>query len=402
MITPMEIGHVPCVLTAMAEEGQVLEVRFRPDGGQSLLGNIYIAHVENIAENIQSAFLELKDGEKCYFSLKEQEQLLFADPRRKAPLRAGDDIIVQICRDAMKGKMPSATANLNFTGKYLVLTTGKKGIGISAKIDGDDRKRLRRWLEEAESEDFGLIVRTNAKEAEREELFLELDYLKKRWERVQLLGKSRVTRSLLEEAEPFYLAAVRDAYQDQLEEILVEGREIYEKVKAYLEDFLPEYLPRLVSYEDRLLPLHKLYSIETVLKRIRQEKIWLNSGGFLVIQQTEAFVSIDVNSGKFAGKKKMEETFRKINLEAAGVIAKQIRLRNLSGILLVDFINMNQQEHKEELLHVLAKHVRKDPVKTVVIDMTKLDIVELTRKKVRRPLEEDFRELESIKEKMEE
>ena len=146
-------------------------------------------------------------------------------------------------------------------------------------------------------------------------------------------------------------------------------------------------------YEDSLLPLYKLYRLETALEEIASEKVWLKSGGYLVIQQTEAFVSIDVNSGKFAGKKKAEETYRKINLEAAAQIARQLRLRNLSGIILIDFINMDNSDHKEELLHVLQKYLRKDPVKGVVVDMTKLNIVEVTRKKVRRPLFEDLSEL---------
>ena len=146
-------------------------------------------------------------------------------------------------------------------------------------------------------------------------------------------------------------------------------------------------------YQDKLLPLYKLYRVETALDVIQKEKVWLNSGGFLVIQQTEAFVSIDVNSGKYTGKKKMEETFRKINLEAAAEIDRQLRLRNLSGIILIDFINMENPDHRDELFHVLQKLLRKDPIKSRAIDITPLHILEMTRKKVRRPVIEDIREL---------
>lgn len=153
-------------------------------------------------------------------------------------------------------------------------------------------------------------------------------------------GRNRTCYSLLYEAEPFYLAAVRDVYTRDLDEIVTDIPEIHEKIFAYLSEFQPDKLEILKLYQDKLLPLYKLYSLEGAIDEVCHEKIWLKSGGFLVIQQTEAFVSIDVNSGKYTGKKKAEETYRKINLEAAAEIARQIRLRNLSGIILVDFINM--------------------------------------------------------------
>ena len=145
-----------------------------------------------------------------------------------------------------------------------------------------------------------------------------------------------------------------------------------------------------------LLPLYKLYSLESVLDEIQREKVWMKNGGFLMIQQTEAFVSIDVNSGKYTGRKKAEETYRKINLEAAQEIARQVRLRNLSGIILVDFINMENPDHREELFHVLQKYLRRDSVKCRAVDITPLNILEMTRKKVRRPVVEDIRELERV------
>lgn len=393
LITAMEIEGVPCIVTALEAEDRILEFRFRPQEENGILGNVYLAHVEDLAEHIQSAFVEIQKGVKCYFSLKEQEQLIFASPFRQPPLREGDDILVQVSRDAMKGKVPAVTANLNFTGKYLVLTSGKKDLGLSSKLEKEERHRLQQWLKEEKTEEYGLVVRTNARDASKEEILEELDYLKKRFDTVVNRGRSRTTRSLLEEAEPFYLAAILDVYQENLQEIVVEGDELFCRVKSYLDNYQPKLADRLRHYQDRLLPLHKLYVLERNLEKARQEKVWLNSGGYLVIQQTEAFVSIDVNSGKYAGKKKAEETCRKINLEAAREIARQVRLRNLSGIILIDFINMKSADHREELLHVLQKQVRPDPVKTVVVDMTPLNIVEMTRRKVRRPLAEDLQEI---------
>ena len=332
-----------------------------------------------------------------YLPLNQTEGAIFTAGRKgEAPLRAGDELLVQVERDAMKGKLPALTTNLNFTGKYLVLTTGKKKIGFSSKLSKEESSTLNKWLEserEIKSRPYGLIARTNAAEASKEEFFHELTFLKALYQRVAVNGRNRTCFSLLYEAEPFYLEAVRDMYSRSLEEIVTDIPEIFQKLRLYLEDFIPEEAEKLRFYEDRLLPLYKLARLENAVEEICQERVWLGSGGFLVIQQTEAFVSIDVNSGKYTGKKKAEETYRKINLEAAREIARQIRLRNLSGIILIDFINMENPDHQQELFHVLQKYLRKDPVKCRAIDITPLHILEMTRKKVRRPVMEEIRGL---------
>ena len=189
------------------------------------------------------------------------------------------------------------------------------------------------------------------------------------------------------------MSGIRDAYSYDIEEIVTDVPAVYERVSDYLKEFSPSQAEKLVFYKDELLPLYKLHSVESALDEIQQEKVWLKTGGFLVIQQTEAFVSIDVNSGKYVGKKKAEETYRKINLEAAEEIARQLRLRNLSGIILIDFINMEHADHRDELFYVLQKHLRKDSVKCKAVDITPLNIMEMTRKKVRRPLIEDIDEI---------
>lgn len=211
----------------------------------------------------------------------------------------------------------------------------------------------------------------------------DMEYLRRNWK-----GK-KASAPALEKRH----SAVRDANSRNLEEIITDIPEISRQISDYLNSNSPEEKEKLRFYDDKLLPLYKLYRLETVLEEIQHEKVWLNSGGFLVIQQTEAFVSIDVNSGKFTGKKKMQETYRKINLEAAKEIARQLRLRNLSGIILIDFINMENQDHQDELFHVLQKYLRKDPVKAKAVDVTPLHILELTRKKVRKPVIEEIREL---------
>lgn len=398
IITEMKIKETPCLVCALKEEQKIMDIRLEPVGQNTFLGNIYVGQVEKTAENIKAAFVRLGNGKTGYFPLEEASQVIYASGRKgNAPLRAGDEILVQVSRDAMKGKLPTLSANLNFTGKYLVLTTGNKKFGLSSKLSKEDRSRLSKWLEtEAERPDkeYGIVVRTNAGEASREEILRELDYLRKSYEKTAVAGKNRTCFSLLYESEPFYLNAIRDAYSRNIEEIVTDLPEVYDRVSVYLKDFSPSQAEQLVLYKDALLPLYKLHSLESTLEEVQREKIWLNSGGFLVIQQTEAFVSIDVNSGKFTGKKKAEETYRKINLEAAAEIARQLRLRNLSGIILIDFINMENPDHRDELFHVLQKHLRKDPVKGKAVDITPLNILEMTRKKVRRPVIEDIRELQ--------
>ena len=388
---------MPCTVAALSEEERIVEIRLESDQEKSILGNIYTGQVENIASNIQAAFVQIEPGKRCYYPLAEAQRAVFSAGRKgNGPLRPGDELLVQVSRDAMKGKLPALTSNLNFTGRYLVLTTGDKKFGLSSKLALEDRHRLSGWLkEEAERPDkeFGIIVRTNAADASKEEILKELEWLKSRYHKAVVQGRNRTCFSLVLETEPFYVAAVRDAYGRDLDEIITDVPEIREMILGYLEEISPELKEKLRFYQDKLLPLYKLYRVETALDAIQKEKVWLNSGGFLVIQQTEAFVSIDVNSGKYTGKKKMEETFRKINLEAAAEIGRQLRLRNLSGIILIDFINMENPDHRDELFHVLQKLLRKDPIKSRAIDITPLHILEMTRKKVRRPVIEDIREL---------
>lgn len=398
IITKLDIFHQPCLICALWESGKIMELRLHPlEKADSVLNNIYMGQVENISSSIQAAFVRFRENEMGYFPLSEAEQAIYAAGRKGGgPLRAGDQILVQVSRDAMKGKLPALSSNLNFTGRFLVLTSGNKKFGFSAKLTGEERRILGKWLEEEAAvpdREYGIIVRTNAAEASKEELLHELEYLKGAYHRVTVNGRSRVAGSLLRETLPFYLEALRDSCSRELEEILTDLPDVLEKAGEYLMETGSVDREKLRFYEDSLLPLASLYRLKNALEEIQKERIWLKSGGFLVIQQTEAFVSIDVNSGKYTGKKKAEETFRKINLEAAEEIARQIRLRNLSGIILADFINMENPDHQDELFHVLQKLLRRDPVKGKAVDITPLHIFEMTRKKVRRPVLEDLKEL---------
>lgn len=397
IIAGMDVNDVPCKVCALEEEGHIMELMVEAEGKKSILGNIYVGQVENIAVNIQAAFVLISPGVRCYLPIEDVKNPVFSSGRKgNAPLRPGDMLLVQVSREGMKGKLPAVTTNLNFTGKYLVLTTGKRKLGFSRKLSQEEKNRLNKWLleeREAGQSEYGIVVRTNAGDASKEQLLTELAFLKQQYKKTAVFGRNRTCFSCIYETEPFYTKAVRDVYSQNLEEIVTDMPETAEYISRYLKEISPKEEKKIRIYQDKLLPLYKLYRLGVILEEAQKQKIWLKSGGFLVIQQTEAFVSIDVNSGKFTGKKKAEETYRKINLEAAGEIARQLRLRNLSGIILIDFINMENPDHQDELFHVLQKYLRKDSVKARAVDITPLHILEMTRKKVRRPLSEDLKEI---------
>ncbi len=380
------------LVCALQEGDRIVQVQLQPEGERSLLGNIYLGRVEKVLENIGAAFVEIAPGVPCYLPLAEAEQALRVNQRKGGGVKPGDELLVQVSKEAIKAKVPRLTAHPEFPGKYLVLTLGRGRLGFSSKLEPEEKERIRRVLTEAESfGQDGAVIRTNAGGVPGEEILKELKILKERWASIREAAYHRTCFSLLWEAEPFYLSFLRDVYQQGLEEIVTDLPDIERQVRDYLTLHQPENLEKLRLYEDSLLSLHKLCRLESSLEEALKERVWLKSGGFLVIQQTEALVAIDVNSGKYAGKQQAAQVYKKINLEAAGEIARQLRLRNLSGIILIDFINMDAPEDKKELLEELENWLRRDPIKTQVVDMTALQLVEVTRKKVRKSLEDSLK-----------
>lgn len=377
VITCLDRNDVSYVACGLFENKKAVELRLSRREKKSILGNIYVGQVEKLVKNIDAAFVRIDRDTPCYYERKNQVQ-------------PGQSIPVQVMKDATGLKAPCVTTNLSFTGKYLVLTTENKVFGFSAKLAKDKKEVIRKWLEPMRDGPGGIVVRTNAGHAEKNEILEELEFLKKRRDRVLEIGPHRTAYTLLEEALPFYIEAIRDICGEDCGRIVTDDMDCYNKIASYLSDYQKKDLEKLEFYEDKLLSLDRLFSMETALTQAQKERVWLPSGGFLIIQQTEAFVSVDVNSGKYVSKKKAQEAYRKVNLEAASEIARQLRLRNLAGIILIDFINLEREEHREELLNVLQKHVRKDPVKTQVIDMTALQIVEVTRQRTRKTLAEEL------------
>ena len=381
------------VLTSVLENGEIVEFHCSKEDekNEAVLGNIYVGKVKNIVPNIGAAFIEIAKGVECYYAVAENKNPIFTQKIGKKPLCIGDELLVQVSKEAVKTKVPTVSSNLNFTGKYAVLTTGDTRIGISAKLPKESREYFQSLAASYQSDAYGFIIRTNAKEVSREIVQAELEQLIQEYEKLIRMANTRVCYSCIKKSPKQYLSELKNIYQDGLTEILIEDPDLYNETAEFLQSYQPEDVAKLHRYEDALLPLDKLYAIEKRLEDALKEKVWLKSGAYLVIQPTEALTVIDVNTGKCISKKKDERTYLKINMEAAKEAAKQIRLRNLSGIILVDFINLDNKERMKELTDAFQRELRKDPISATFVDVTKLQLVEVTRKKVRKPLKEAIR-----------
>lgn len=378
-------------LSVLFDHKSCLEISCDVEEQRSLIGNIYVGKVKNIVKNINAAFVEIKKGILCFLPLSEAKDAIYVNCGKSGQLTVGDELLVQVLKDGIKTKAPVISTNLNFTGRYFVFTTKRKDeLGFSNKLTAEERKHLSFYMSNKEEAPFGVIIRTNAKNASDEVLDQEYEYLKTVYEKVVHYGIHKTAFSLLMQDEAPYIKQLRNIRQDELEEITTDDPEIYEEAKQFLEAHQPEDLKKLRLYQDASYSLWKLYSLETVLDDATRSRVWLKSGGYLVIEPTEALTVIDVNTGKYDGNKNVESTFLKINQEAAVETAKQLRLRNISGIVIIDFIDMKNEEDKSAVLDMLNAAFRKDPVKTTLVDMTKLNLAEVTRKKVKKSLREQL------------
>lgn len=373
-------GQTLCILIC----GQrILSVQVCEEQSRQI-GNIYVGRVQNVAPNIEAAFVEIRKGVQTFLPYKEAVHAFVTNRRANGQLRPGDELLVQLSQKPIKTKLAGVSTKLSLPGTYVVVSrhgskTTSGALHVSARL-GAKYSHLYKKEETLQriAQKYDVIIRTNAAAAkdvsvvcaEAEALAGQLDHILK-------IGDKRTCFSCLYQSEPDYLTYIRNVYQSEYDEIVTDDHEIYESL-------LGAELTRDLSvrfYEDALLPLYKLYSIETRLQELLSKKVWLGSGAYLVIEQTEALYAIDVNTGKYEQGKAQEETYLKINLEAAEEIAHQLRARNLSGMILVDFINMKETEHQELLLRTMKELLRHDPITAHVVDITGLGLVEITRQK---------------------
>ena len=378
------------------EDGKVAQIQAQPEDAGSLLGDIYVGKVRNIVKNINAAFVEYEQGKMGYLSLDAKVCPIHTDGVVSDGTRVliGDEIIVQIEREAVKTKPPTLSGTLNFPGKYVVLIYGEKTVSISSKIkDAERKQQLREFLRNNIDGDYGFVARTNCKDASDEKILKEIAFLKQQLENIKKFGVHRAKFNCLYHAPDAYLCDIRDSYDSLLESIITDDDEIFNRIMEFAKIYQPEDIKKIKRWDNADGKLDAVYDVTKTLEHALMPKVWLKNGGYLVIQPTEALVSIDVNTGKAISKKKdVQKTFLKVNLEAATQIAKQLRLRNLSGMILIDFIDMKDADYNKQLMDRLRTEFAKDPVKTILVDMTKLGLVEVTRKKVRKSLYEQIKD----------
>ncbi len=348
---------------------------------QSRLGNIYIGKVRDVVPSINAAFVEYSEGCIGYYSMESNKNHLFLNRKNSNKIAQGDEIIVQIAKDAIKTKDPVLSSEINLSGKYAAITVGKNGIGISSKInDLEVRDNLKNSLKPYSSDSYGIIVRTNAASANISEVCDELSDLVTKWEEMYQKAQTRTIFTKLFAKKAEYAERINGIYNGEIEELVTDDVEIFNEVS--------EMFSSCRLYDDKLLPLNKLYNVSGTINELTSKKVWLKCGGYLIIEPTEAMTVIDVNTGKFSKGKNIASTILKVNIEAAEEIARQIRLRNISGIIIIDFINMDKDEDIKQVIDRFDSIVSRDPIKTTVVDMTKLNLLEVTRRKTKPPLHE--------------
>ena len=418
------------ILSLLYQENRLVQVKVHEDSlnKQNKVGEdsssslplhaIYIGKVKNVVPSIDAAFVEVTNGKMGFLPMKNAKNPIIVNRKYDGRIVAGDEILVQIEKEAIKTKDPGLTCNLSFTGKYCVLTTGKLGVAFSSKLDRNTKDFLKETLENWKIEDIlqeekvGMVVRTNAAgllpdnecnlqlgSTESDTIksenngFQEINLFQKEFEnlleqKIKILSSVpyRTCFSCLFQPMEGYLTDIRDTYEDSFDKIITNREDIFHRIR---EEF--PTMKNVELYKDERISLEKLYSVETRIKEALDERVWLKSGAYLIIQQTEALTVIDVNSGKIQKKNPKDDIYFEINKEAAREIALQLRLRNISGIIIIDFINQNTKEQDTQLLAYLSSLVKKDSVKTTVVDMTPLGLVEVTRKKIHKSLKEQLK-----------
>lgn len=385
IVTNLTIKETLFCACALFHGNRLVEVNLEPVSELpkgSILGNIYAGRVKDVVKNINAAFVEIAPGVPCYLSLKDVVDPVYVKKLNSPRLVQGDQLLVQVEQEAIKTKPPRVTPNLAFHGQYLVVSTQQGAIGASKKLAKERREEIKELLSAHRRTAFGVIARTAAGNASKEALAEELQQLED--EAMELMAKApyQTCYSCLRRQEPFYLQMLGQLSGEGVDEVVTDQQELYLRLRERLGE------GQLRFYEDALLPLSKCYSLRGRIDEALRAKVWLKSGGYLLIQPTEALTVIDVNSGKSVAKKSPQEHYLKVNLEAAEEIAHQLRLRNISGIVVVDFIDLKAKADQDRLMERMEELARQDPVPVQVVDLTKLNLMELTRRKARRSLAE--------------
>ncbi len=394
---------------AYVENGLLQDVFIERSGRQSLVGNIYKGKVCRVLPGMQAAFVEVGLDRTAFLHVSDVAGAPArvhvnsdADDASKDGsngnsaaseydiaelLKEGDEILVQVTKDPIGTKGARLTMHLSVASRFLVYMENMDTIGISQRIEGEEERERLRELVRQESDDSpgGYIVRTAAEGASAEQLRADMDFLQRLWRSVQRQAKKTPVSKVVHEDLHLVVRTIRDMTWTQVNKIRIDSREAYITAGEVAKKFIPELLSRIEYYPGER-PIFDLYSVEDEIQRALDRKVPLKSGGYLIIEQTEAMITIDINTGAYVGSRNLEETIYKTNLEAVHTLMRQLRLRNLGGIIIIDFIDMEEEEHKRQVLRALEKAVALDTAKTAITEVSPLGLVEMSRKRTRESL----------------
>lgn len=403
---------------ALIENGTVVELFIERVTGQELMGNIYRGRVARVLPGMQAAFVDIGHERTAFLYVSEVhkdildlEQMMFRNHSSNEMdttslnqeesrngtlseisfnieelLHEGQDIMVQVSKEPIGTKGARLTSYISLPGRHLVLMPTVNHIGISRRIeDQEERERLKGIIQEIKPDQLGIIVRTVSEGADRDKLKSEMDFMTRLWRNIQVKMDKTSKPCVLYQDLSISLRAVRDLFTREVDRLIIDSREEYEKVMEFIESFAPTLKYSVELYEGNN-PLFDTYGIELEISRALEKKIWLKSGGYIVIELTEALTSIDVNTGSYVGKRNLEETILKTNLEAVKEIAYQLRFRNIGGLIVIDFIDMERPDNRERVFLALKEALSKDKAKTHILRMSELGLIEMTRKRTRENL----------------
>lgn len=382
---------------ALVENGIVQELYVERSSRLGMVGNIYKGKVVRVLPGMQAAFLDIGHARTAFIHANDIIWPKVEGERERSPLISellhdGQSVIVQVMKDMMGTKGARLTTDLSIPSRYLVYMPKGEHIGVSQRIEDEtERERLKNLVcqlqaESPETAAGGFIVRTVAEGVSEDELRRDMAFLVKLWCWIQERCPVAPTPSLIYEELPLPLRTIRDLVSVNVQKVLVDSRETFGKIEEFVREFVPGLAGQIDHYPGGR-PLFELYNIEDDLQKALQRKVLLKSGGYLIIDQTEAMTTVDVNTGSFVGTRTLEDTVFKTNLEATHAIARQLRLRNLGGIIILDFIDMEETEHKQQVLRALEKMLLRDYAKTKITQVSELGLVEMTRKRTRESLE---------------
>jgi ribonuclease G len=385
-VTPQETR------VAVMHLGAVQELHIERAGSRGLVGNIYLGRVARVLPGMQSAFIDIGLERAAFLHVADiwQERRNGDDAERRIEhvVHEGQSLVVQVIKDPIGTKGARLSTQVSFAGRYLVYLPQESHIGISQRIEGEEeREHLRQMLQGVLNPDIhgGFIMRTMAESASEDDLRADVAYLCKLWQNIQEKSKLSIAPTLLYQDLDLSLRVLRDFVNSETSRILVDSRETYQRMYEFAHNYTWGVTEKLQHYSaDR--PLFDLYAIEEEIEKALARRVDLKSGGYLIIDQTEALTTIDVNTGGFVGARNFDDTIFKTNLEAAQTIARQLRLRNLGGIIIIDFIDMDNPEHRETVLGELKKSLARDSTRVSVSGFSALGLVEMTRKRTRESL----------------